>query len=358
MIKAKEVALLHVVLVLDRMNEGSDGISVHTDGLYHELLRQGLTCSILSREQAIDNTFFEKCAHDNQTVIHVNGLWTPFLHKIVRLAIKNSLPFVISPHGTLEPWALAHKYLKKKLAWHLYQKQDVQCANVIHATSKVESENMRDLGIVTPIALVPSATGLPDLKKVNNKIRTMLFLSRIHPVKGLLNLIVAWAQVRPAGWRLVIAGVDEDGHRQEVEQRVKYFGLEAFVQFVGPVFDDEKSNLYHRSDLFVLPSYSENFGLVIIEAMSYGLPVITTRAAPWSILQEKQCGWWVDVGVDPLIQALRQSTSLDSVQLEKMGAMCRDIIESDYTWSKVGLNMVVLYEWMNGNRTLPSFVVE
>src|SRR6185369_15513882 len=107
-----------------------------------------------------------------------------------------------------------------------------------------------------------------------------LFLSRIHPKKGLLNLIEAWARLRPKNWELCIAGPDETNHLAAVMRLLGSFGLERQVRFLGELWGDAKSQAFLDSDLFVLPSFSENFGLVIAEALAHGIPVITTQATP------------------------------------------------------------------------------
>ena len=132
-------------------------------------------------------------------------------------------------------------------------------------------------------------------------------------------LIDAWARVRPDGWRLRIAGPDEAGHQRQVERAVSAAGLGEVVSFTGPVEPEMKKAAFLDADLFVLPTYSESFGMVVAEALAHGLPVLTTTAAPWSILRERGCGWSVDATVDGIAEGLRQATGLETEALRRDG---------------------------------------
>jgi glycosyltransferase involved in cell wall biosynthesis len=185
-----------------------------------------------------------------------------------------------------------------------------------------------------------------------------LFLSRLHPKKGLINLIEAWSIVRPDGWDLTIAGPDDGGHRQVIEQLIRTHDLAASVRLVGSVPDADKWALYAASDLFVLPTFSENFGIVIAEALVSGLPVITTKGAPWSGLHQHGCGWWIEVGVEPLVDALTSAIRLSSCEREALGARGRAYIERDFSWAGITRKMLRAYEWLLDAGDRPSFVHE
>jgi len=304
-------------------------------------------------------------------LVHVTGLWQPIIHSIIVEAKKLDLPILISPQGMLEPWALKHRFWKKKLAWFLYQWRDIRAAKVIHATAEQEADNLRRLGIKQPIAIIPNGVDFESLKTSNSKfflnsiakshkdnhMRTLLFLSRIHPKKGLIELIEAWSSIRPHGWRVVIAGPDEGGHRAKVESIIANKGLTADFQFVGLVDGEEKSALYRSADLFVLPTFSENFGIVIAEALACGLPVITTKKAPWHEIEKYRCGWWIDTGIKPLASALTQAFASSSEELRKMGDRGRVYAESTFGWAQIAKQMTEVYSWMLNGRERPNFLV-
>jgi len=249
----------------------------------------------------------------------------------------------------LEPWALDHHRWRKKLAWHSFQRRILQHAALLHATADAEADQLRQLGLQSPIAVVPNGVPTPDIQKQassDGSTRQALFLSRIHPKKGLLKLVDAWAEVRPADWRLVIAGPDEDGHRLIVEKRVEQHGIGDVVSFPGSIPDDEKWEWYRDSDLFVLPSYSENFGVVVAEALTSGIPAITTKGTPWQDLHAHDCGWWIDLSVDALAATLDEATSLPSDQRRAMGQRGRNLVEAKYSWKHVAEQMIQAYTWI------------
>ena len=297
------------------------------------------------------------------TVVHDHGLWLPANHAVARAAQAAGLPRIVSVRGMLSEWALAAGRAKKQAAWWVYQRRDLRRADVLHATSEAEVENVRRAGIRRPIALVRNGVALPEHAAIDvptqreGRRRTALFLSRLHPVKGLMNLVDAWAQVRPAGWDLVLAGPDADGYRAEIEQRICDAGLEG-VRCVGEVDDDAKWDLYGGADLFVLPTFSENFGIVVAEALGAGVPVITTTGAPWRDLETHECGWWIEIGVEPLAAALAEATALPDETRRAMGERGRILIETGYSWSRAADEMAAVYRWLLGEAPRPSCVVD
>ena len=287
-------------------------------------------------------------------VLHDNGIWMPHNHRLAKIARRHGLARVVSTRGMLEPWAARHKRLKKAIAWHLYQRRDLQRAQLLHATGEQEARNLERFGLGVPICTIPNGVDLPEIdpsaegKKTGPAHeagqRSALFLGRIYPVKGLPMLVEAWAQVRPAGWRLHIAGPDEAGHRREVERAVSAAGLNDTVSFLGPVEGEAKTAVYLNADLFILPSYSESFGMVIAEALAYRLPVLTTTGAPWPALARRGCGWSVDPSVEGIAQGLREATSQDTGTLRAMGAKGRAWVAAEYGWAAVAQQFLAAYE--------------
>lgn len=260
----------------------------------------------------------------------------------------------------LEPWAINHKALKKGVALTLFQQRDLMRAHLLIATSNVEYQNIRKFGLPMPVAIIPNGVGLnvgsPPLKpSPPERQRVALFLSRVHPVKGLLNLVQAWAKLAPVGWRLCIAGPDEAGHLREVLALVRELALQGSVDYVGAVDGLTKSALYNAADVFVLPTFTENFGLVVAEALAHSLPVITTRGAPWADLETYGCGWWVDIGVDPMILALREAMGLSDEDRRAMGARGRAYVRR-YDWDDIARQTIDVYRWVLGQGPQPDCV--
>lgn len=288
---------------------------------------------------------------------HSHGIWVLFNHQVAEICRRQGIPWVVSPRGMLEPWALEYRKWKKKVAWHLYQKRDLERATALHATAFQEAENLRKMGFCLPIAVIPNGVERLMQKSIGDEVNAIkekncaLFLSRIHPKKGIEMLIHSWNQVRPPNWELVIAGNDEDGYRAKMERLVDSFMLREQIRFSGALYGDRKDMAYRKADLFLLPSYSENFGIVVAEALQYGIPVITTRGTPWQELQTERCGWWIDASEEALIVAIREAVALPLSELKSRGARGRALIEKKYHWDGITSRMTVFYQWLlNGQK--------
>jgi glycosyltransferase involved in cell wall biosynthesis len=283
--------------------------------------------------------------------IHDNGLWLPHNHQVAELSRALGTPRVVSTRGMLEPWAFRHKGWKKKAAWRLYQRRDLDRAATLHATAPPEAENLRALALAAPVACIPNGVDTPKLPQRpraerDPAPRTALFLGRIYPVKGLPMLIEAWAQVRPPDWRLVIAGPDEASHQRVLEAAVATAGLQETVSFVGPVAGEAKTALLRSVDLFVTPSHQESFGMAIAEALAHELPVLTTTAVPWPALETRRCGWRAAPTTEALTAALRLALACDCETLRAMGAAGRSFVEQSLSWEGVAARFLSLYDGM------------
>lgn len=297
-------------------------------------------------------------------VVHNFGIWALLNHQVSVKARRIGTPEVCCPMGMLEPWSLAQKRLKKRLGWMLYQRHDIEGAAAIHATAQSEAENLRALGLKQPIAIIPRGTDIPSHPKDKPMHlrdagrRTILFLSRIHPKKGLLELVQACARLEDKNWRIIIAGPDSDGYQAFVEEAVNDAGLREQVDFVGPVYGEQKATLFSKADLFVLPTHSENFGVVIAEALAHAVPVITTRGAPWAELEQFGCGWWIPIGAAALETALTEAIALPDSELSEMGLRGRALVEKRYTWPAIIRKHIALYEWLIGGGQRPDFIFD
>jgi glycosyltransferase involved in cell wall biosynthesis len=307
-----------------------------------------------STVQRIVGTEAEALVRFGETdILHDNGIWLPHNHRLAKLSERRGIPRVVSTRGMLEPWARGHKRLKKSFAWWLYQRQDLKHASCHHTTADAEARNVRHLRLGVPVVAVPNGVDVAEERPwvvdlggeqaVRRRGKTALFLGRIYPIKGLPMLVQAWARVRPDGWLLRISGPDEAGHRKQVEKAVSDAGLNEVISFTGPIGYRMKKSAFFDADLFVLPSYSESFGMAVAEALAHGLPVLTTKGTPWSILPENGCGWWVDATVDGIAQGLRQATNLDPETLQAMGAKGRAFAIAEFGWKRVAELMLSTY---------------
>jgi glycosyltransferase involved in cell wall biosynthesis len=280
-------------------------------------------------------------------LIHIHGMWSSCVTISAFFAYIKSIPFVISPHGCIEPWALNHKYFKKWLALKIYQKRILHLALALVATSTKESESIRRLNLKQPVALIPNGVEVSHLKKKKkSKIKTLLFLSRIHPIKGLHDLVFAWDVVKRPDWRILIAGAGESDYVSKIKSLIREKGLDFYFEFVGFVEGRRKQECFDAADIFILPTYSENFGIAIAEALANELPVITTTGAPWRDLLDFHCGWWVEPGVQGITDALKDAISCDLDELSIMGKRGRQLVIHKYSWERIGYSALALSTWL------------
>jgi glycosyltransferase involved in cell wall biosynthesis len=170
-------------------------------------------------------------------------------------------------------------------------------------------------------------------------------------------LLRAWAQVRREGWHLVVCGPDDRGHRGTLERLAAQLGLTKQVSFKREADGREKAQLLAQSQLFILPSHSESFGLVVAEALAAAVPVVTTDQTPWTWLDAERCGWCVPVSTESLVGALQEATALPSSQLREMGERGRAIVSRSFSWDVVAERMVGVYRWALGDGPAPPAVV-
>ena len=302
----------------------------------------------------------ETCAQPD--CVHVHGIWSPALARKFMAWHRRGVPCVVTPHGMLETWSFAHKRMKKLIGWHLYQKRLLQRAAVLHGTSERETGQFKKLGLRPPTAMITWGVEMPlqnrksEIGNRKSEIRTALFVGRIFPVKGLPLLVQAWARVRPKGWRLKIVGPDEAGHRAEVAALVRELALEPAVEFTGELTGAAKAAAFQGADLYLQPSYTENFGMAIVEALAHALPVVTTTGTPWCQLPERGCGWWVAPSVDELARALSESTAMEDAQRLQMGLNGREWVEKEFAWPQTAQRMKETYLLAQGKIALPDFV--
>jgi glycosyltransferase involved in cell wall biosynthesis len=239
----------------------------------------------------------------------------------------------------------------------------------LQALSDQELRDLRDYGLVNPIARINNgidvkpkpfllgcaihdAYGLPKGRRI------LLFLSRISPQKGLDLLLRAMAIIRTKlnDWILVVCGYDHDGHLEELYELVNDLELNNYVVFIGPIYGDDKDKVFSVAEAFVLPSRSEGAPMVVLEAMAAGLPVLTTKAAPWEQLTQNDCGWWAEVSVNSIADSLNDLVGTRPDVLKQKGINAQTLVSQQYTWRLAAEQTSELYLWLSGEIPQPDFV--
>lgn len=298
-------------------------------------------------------------AEQQRAVLHVSGLWDAASIATALVKRRLSIPYAVSPRGMLEPWALRHKPAKKRLALMLWQKTVLTDAAILHATADTELRSIRAAGFRNPVCVIPNGIEPPASHRARSDHgpRRCVFLSRIHPKKGLPLLLEAWARLRPADWTLEIAGHSEDhAHEVDLRRMITDKRLEG-VSLVGERSGADKWSFLGDAHLFILPSYSENFGIVVAEAMAAGLPVIATTGTPWRMLAHDNMGWCVAPTVEAITAALREALAAPQLALSQRGARAREYALAQFGWPEIGRRMAACYRWMLGIGPATSDIV-
>lgn len=292
-------------------------------------------------------------------ILHAHGIWGYSAVAAWRLSRNSSTRLVVSPHGMLAPAALRFSPGRKKLARLLFVDRFLASAAMFHATCEAEADEIRSLGLHQPIAIVPNGVDLPPQNKTIPRAsrRTVLSLGRLHPVKNLKLLLHAWAtlQDRHADWDLKIVGPDEAGYGLELRSLSDKLGLRR-VSFEGQKDSTETWRAFAQAGLFVLPSHNENFAITVAEALASAVPVISSQGAPWQGLEQNGCGWWVPAELDAFREAMSAGMSLSDDTRERMGEHGKRWALEDFTWPKIGANLLNCYDWISGLREMPEHV--
>ena len=288
-------------------------------------------------------------AHD---VVHIHGLWNRVVWAAAREARRAGVPYVVSPRGMLERGAVAHHRWLKRLGWTVVERQTVQHAALLHATSERELETLRQVAPGARVALVPNGieAGSHDITPDEAR-RTLglaasgpivVFLGRLHPIKRLDLLIDAFARVRVVrpDAQLVVAGPDEAGLRPVLASRAREAA--GATIWLGEVDRHRARMLLGAASALVMCSDSESFGMSVVEAMDAGVPVVVTRTCPWSEVEQHGAGYWVEQRADAIADALIRIFERPDLAHE-MGARGRALAATRYGWPVVAQTLASRY---------------
>lgn len=301
-------------------------------------------------------------------ILHTAGLWMYPSVATRRAHRRTGKPYVVSPHGMLDTWALKNSGWKKRLAALAYERAHLEEAACLHALNEAEARAIRAYGLRNPVCVVPNGVDLPDLEKqaaappwsstVGTDKPVLLFLGRLHPKKGLPQLLRAWAKLGDAGWHLAIAGWDQGGHRAELETLVRENNLESRVSFFGPLHGEQKEAAYRAASAFILPSFSEGLPMTVLEAASYNLPVLMTGAC--NLPEGFNIGAAQKISADEseLAGQLKTFFGLSENEQKAMGHRAREWVKAAFDWNGIARDILAVYHWVAGAGERPAFVEE
>jgi len=307
---------------------------------------------------------------DEYDLIHQHGIWTAISRSTNYWRVKTGKPTVIAPHGSLDSWTLRRSMWKKRFAMLCYERENLHKASCLHALSSCEADGFRAFGLKNPIAILPNgiseewlrqrgdARAFRERFRLSDETRLMFFLGRITPKKGLPLLLRAMSALRYdlKNWKLIIAGVNEFGHQNELESIAFKLSLESHVQFIGPLYGQSKRDAFAAVDLFVLPSYSEGAPVAILEALGAGVPILATCATPWREIVTNGCGWLTDISVAAIRQALHEAIHTPRDVLRDMGRRGKALIAKKYKINSIAEQLILIYSWLLGRKEKPSCV--
>ncbi len=282
------------------------------------------------------------------SLVHLHAVFNSTTLPTLALARALDRPLVWTPRGALQRWAGTRRRRAKAL-WMAAARRLCPRRTLLHVTSEAEREQSAAALPGTPAVVIPNGVEVPEatVHHPSTGGTRFVFVGRLDPIKGLENLLAACARVRvdPTAprFRLTIAGAGQATYEGSLRALTTELGLAPVVEFVGPVDEAGRTRLFERSDCLVLPSHSENFGLVVVEAMAHGLAVIASRGTPWAALPSVRAGFWTDNAPESLAAAMLEAARSD---LREMGAHARAYATERFSWSHVAERMLATYERM------------
>lgn len=286
-------------------------------------------------------------------LVHLHGLWNFTVWAAANQARKRGVPYITSTRGMLDAGSMAHKPWRKKLAYEILERNNLNEAALLHATSDAEADVLKSYGLGEKAFVLSNGVDVPDESvlspvqfrkqlQVGENTKLIVFLGRIHPIKRLDLLAEAFAQVRktlPTA-QLIIAGPNENNYRQQLEP---YFApIQESVHWLGEVGHEEKFSLLRAADALVMCSDSESFGVSVVEGMAAGLPVVVTHTCPWEEIETARCGYWVAHARQPIADALIRVLTNPS-EAKAMGERGKSLVEARYRWDTIASKMVDYY---------------
>ena len=307
-------------------------------------------------------------------LVHTHGVWMYPSIASQRWARRERRPYIVSPHGMLDSWALAQSRWKKRVAGALFENDHLTGAACLHALTRAEARSIRSYGLGNPVCVIPNGVRVPLRpvapnppweEAVGPEARVLLYMGRLHPASGLTELLVAWSQLRletsARCWKLVIAGADdggEGGHLDWLRHLCGGLGIESTVVFAGPQWGEARAASLARAAAFILPSRSEGLPMAVLEAWAGGVPTLLT---PWCNLPEGfAAGAAMSIAATGPLEirdALERLFWLPAESRRAMGERGRDLVRRSFSWDSAASEMKLVYEWVLGRGEKPASVM-
>jgi len=295
-------------------------------------------------------------------IFHLHGAWLLATEYAAAMAQRSGKPFILELAGTYEPRALNQKWLRKWIARRCFQDRQIEQAGCLHLNSEQEATYLRQLGFRTPIAIIPVGV---DMRRIAEVVKCnesksgwpelddrpfFLYLARVHANKGIDLLLDTWGamQSRYPDWQLAIAGMGMPDYVASCRQRIASLGLNDRVVWIGAVDESQRSWLYSHAEFYVLPSFSENFGNTVAEALAHATPTVTTRATPWTDIVAEGCGWIADPTCESIGGSIESAMNIEDTTRQQMGRTGRDLIDRQYSLDYVLNAIDSVYDWVRG----------
>jgi glycosyltransferase involved in cell wall biosynthesis len=299
----------------------------------------------------------------DRNVVHVHHIWR-YISCAARWAAKRKdCVVVVSARGMLAPQALRINAWRKQIASCVFERWNLESAHCLHALTETEADDFRAYGLRNPIAVIPNGVTIPPVlaehHEADREPKTLLYMGRLHPIKGLEELFRGWqlkeAYMRAAGWRLKVVGWGDGDYVTELQTMIKRLGIAASVDLEGPRYGEAKEQELRRASAFVLPSRSEAMSMALLEAWSYGLPVLMTRTCNLIDGARHAAAILMDCDAASIEQALLRLADTDSQTRRTMGVAGRQFVSTRYAWPVVAQSMAQVYQWLRvGGVTPPS----
>lgn len=274
----------------------------------------------------------------NSDIFHLHGVFMHIQYLSSRLAHRNNHPYIVTPHGMLEPWLLKDKKIKKKIYFELILKNILSKSNVLHAITPLEKESLYQLTKHKNIVEIPNFIyheSIPKFQKYNPEDEYLLFVGRIHPKKGLDILLESFFNMENKKLKLKIVGNNND-YSNKLKKKCIELGIDKRVKFLGGVFSDKKYELFANSKAFIAPSYSEAIGMVNLEAAICKTPVITTFQTGLNTDWNKNGGQLIQPNTIDLTKSLNEIAGWTIEERNSRGEMLCDYVINNYSWEQKG----------------------